>query len=58
MLKCHMGPTQSIRGKNGTKPNQQNRKISQKLSFSNPNTKINPTLGFKKSKTKIKGFEI
>ena len=37
---------------NGTKPNQQNRKTLQKLSFPNPNTQINPPLGFMKSKTK------
>ena len=42
---------------NGTKPNQQNLKILQKLSFPNPNTKINPTLGFKKSKTKSKDLK-
>ena len=42
---------------NGTKPNQQNSKIMQKLKFSNLNTKINPTLSFKKSKTKSKDLK-
>ena len=36
---------------NGTKPNQQNLQILQKLSFPNPKHKIHPTLGFMKSKT-------
>ena len=42
---------------NGTNPNQQNWKFLQKLSFSNPNIKINPTLSFKKSKTKSKDMK-
>ena len=39
---------------NGTKPNQRNRTMLQKLSFPNPKHKTNPTLGFMKSKTKSK----
>ena len=53
MVRCHMGPTKSSTNKMGL-PNQQNWKFLQEIKFSQPNTKITPTLGFMKLKTKSK----
>ena len=48
------GANKIINKQNGTKPNQQNWKFLQEIKFSQPNTKITPTLGFMKLKTKSK----
>ena len=48
------GANKIINKQNGTKPNQQNWKFLQEIKFSQPNTKITPTLGFMKLKKKSK----
>jgi len=51
-VKMPQGVNTIINKHNGTKPNQQNRKNSQKWSFPIPKHEIDPTQGFMKSKTK------